>query len=299
MPIEAHGTFLDYRRNIAHQDLPLISSAGQQQGAQVIANGLATLAAEQRQTREEAAKHRRQRDARKTPQDFYGVLLERLMRWSQVVDERHLTPIHEEVANAKKSRLRGLLQTAVEDCLYANDFIEDFPVSTALASKILELNWHSALPDDFSCGLNLFAVGSLETTAVEAQRQQNRQADLLTANDGTASLGDIAEVTTPKGDVTLPRTFAQLRYLVQRMFALWSVLLGPQHPLTTGYKDFQDQLIRREKSFESVVETHDPSQRYMVPALVGRWLQLRTNLWLQTQAKTATPIAPPYIHSAL
>lgn len=97
--------------------------------------------------------------------------------------------------------------------------------------QIIELSWHTVLPppDDFSCGLNLFAVGALDADAVEHQRQQNRQADLLTSNEGTAALGDLAEVTTPKGDIALPCTFAQLRYLVQQMYALWSVLLGPQH----------------------------------------------------------------------
>ena len=185
--------------------------------------------------------------------------------------------------------LRSILQTAIEECLFTNEFVEDFPVSTALAGKILELSWHSVLPDDFSCGLNLFAVGSLEEDAVESQRQQNHQADLLTANNGTASL---VEVTTPKGDLTIPKTFAQLRYVIQRMFALCSVLLGPQHPLTVGYREFQEQVIRREKYLETV-EPYDTSLRYMVPALVGRWLQLRTNVWVQTQAKSASRVPTP------
>ena len=133
IPPDAHNKFLEYRRAIAHQDLPLLSSAAQQQGAQVIAKGLATLVEEQRLARQEAADQCRQRDARKSPSDFYGVLLERLMRgWAQVSDKLHLPQIHEELGNNKKSRLRGILQTAVEECLFTNDFVEDLPVSTTL-----------------------------------------------------------------------------------------------------------------------------------------------------------------------
>ena len=89
LPPAAHTSFLEYRRTIAQQDLPLLSSAAQQQGAQAIAQGLATLVEEQRLARQEAADQRRQRDARKAPLEFYGILLERLMRWAQVGDGFH------------------------------------------------------------------------------------------------------------------------------------------------------------------------------------------------------------------
>lgn len=295
-PPDVHQVFLAYRRDIAHRDLPLLSTSAQAQGAQVIANSLSTLVHEQRLAREEAADQRRAKEARKTPGEYYGVLLERLMRWAHVSDEADLPSIHEAVANAKKSKVRALLQKTVEDCLLTNDLVEDFPLSTALATKVTELSWHSAIPDDFSCGINLFAVGSLDNEAVEFQRQQNRQADLLTANEGTASLEDLVEVCTPKGDVAIPRSLAQLRYLVQRTYALWSVLLGAHHPLAVRYRAFQHQLTRREKFLESV-EPSDPTQRYLVPALIGRWLQLRTNLWLQDQAKSAAPIPPPDLNT--
>mmetsp|Transcript_6869 Transcript_6869/g.13921 ORF Transcript_6869/g.13921 Transcript_6869/m.13921 type:complete len:711 (+) Transcript_6869:32-2164(+) len=288
-PPEMHQLYLKYRMAIAHRDLPLLSPAGTQQGAQLIATGLTTLVQEQRLARQEAAEQRRERDARKTPADYYGVLLERLMRWAQVHGEDDLPPIHEALSNTKKGKIRALLQKTVEDCLSNNGFVEEFPVTTAMATKIIELNWHTSLPDDFSCGLNLFAVGALDDEAIEVQRTLNHQADLLLANEGTAPLDDLATVSTPKGDVSLPHTFAQLRYQVQRMYALWSTLLAPEHPLAIQYYKFQQQLVRREKFLETV-ETSDRTRRYMVPALVGRWVQLRTNLWLQAQARTNEPL---------
>jgi hypothetical protein len=65
-----------------------------------------------------------------------------------------------------------------------------------------------------------------------------------------------------------------------------------QHPMTRHHRAFHDQLVKREKFLETV-EPLDPGQRHLVPALVGRWLQLRTNLWLQAQSKSAAPITPP------
>lgn len=193
-PPSAHHSFVGYRLEVAHRDLPQLSMVVQQQGAQVIANRLLMLVQEQRLAHQEAAEQRGIREACKTAQELYGVLLECLMRWAHVTDEANfLAPIHEELANTKKSKVRGTLQKAVEDCLFANNFVEDFPVSTALASKIVELSsWHAALPDDFTCGLNLFAVGALDDDAVEHQRQLNRHANLLTTNKGMAALGDIA-----------------------------------------------------------------------------------------------------------
>lgn len=144
------------------------------------------------------------------------------MRWSHALAETDLAPVHELIANTGKSKGQALLQKLVEDCLANSGYVEDFPVSTSLATKIIELNWHTLLPDKFSCGINLFAVGALDDESIEFQKSQNRQADLLMANEGMAPLDNIATVSTPKGDVTLPHSFAQLRYLVQRMYALWA-----------------------------------------------------------------------------
>ena len=82
-----------------------------------------------------------------------------------------------------------------------------------------------------------------------------------------AALEDVATVSTPRGDAALPHTFAQLRYLLQRMYALWSTLLGAQHPLTRRYHEFHDNLVKREKFLETV-EPADRGQRHLVPALV-------------------------------
>lgn len=71
-PPEMHQHFLDYRLSLAHRDLPLLSPAGQQQWAQLIATGLSTLVQEQRLARQEAMEQRLARDARKTPADYWS-----------------------------------------------------------------------------------------------------------------------------------------------------------------------------------------------------------------------------------
>lgn len=51
-PPEVHQSFVTYRLAIAPRDLPMLSPAGQHQGAHLIANGLSTLVQEQRIARQ-------------------------------------------------------------------------------------------------------------------------------------------------------------------------------------------------------------------------------------------------------
>jgi len=73
------------------------------------------------------------------------------------------------------------------------------------------------------------------------------------------------------------------------LYALWSVLLGAHHPLVTNYRAFLDQHIKREKFLETV-EPFDPGHKQLAPALA--WLRLRTNLWVQAQAKSVGHVLP-------
>ena len=59
------------------------------------------------------------------------------------------------------------MQVAVEDALETLHYVEDFLVSTNLANKIQELKWSSALPDNLSLGLHLFALGPLDAEVIE------------------------------------------------------------------------------------------------------------------------------------
>jgi len=140
--------------------------------------------------------------------------------------ENDLPPIYAELAKTKKGNFRMVLQNAVEESLENLKYLEDFPLSTTLATKIHDLKWASALPDNLSVGVHIFSLGTLDPEAMEIQRQINQHADSMYAGDAAPALPDIVTVNDSKQDLCLPRSFAQLRYLVERSEALWLTLLG-------------------------------------------------------------------------
>ena len=143
------------------------------------------------------------------------------------------------------------------------------------------------MPDNFVLGLNLFCLGSLEADTMVQQRQLNQHADAL-CNGDAAAPSLIVALQDSKQDIYIPRTFAQLRYLIERSEALWLVLLGSHHPVTQQYHDYKQYLSTHEHRLERIVPT-DLKMRYMTPALLARRIQLATNSWLTTQARTALP----------
>ncbi len=218
------------------------------------------------------------------------MLLERLMRWCQVGRESDLPPIYGELANTKKGKVRLAIQTAVEDALATLKYVEDFPVSTSLATKLQELKWHSPLTENLSTGVNIFCLGSLEEESMEKQRQLNQHADALYGGDAAPSLLDIVAVQDTKHEVCIPKTLAQLRYLVERSAAsLWLVFLGGHHPVTQQLHAYRQSLVANEKRLERVV-TRDPQMRNLVPALLARVLHLDLNAWFQSQMRSPGPV---------
>jgi hypothetical protein len=286
---QVHQEFNAYRVQMLHRDFPHLLPGAQHHSAVLIAQGISTLTNEQRLTRIEAQQRQAVQDAAKTPADLFGTRLDRVLRWCQVNSENDLPPIYAELAKTKKGKVRVVLQNAVEEALENLKYVEDFPLSTTLAAKIQDLKWASALPDNLSLGVHIFSLGTLDAEAMEVQRQINQHADSMYAGEAAPALPDIVTVHDSKQDLCLPRSFAQLRYLVERSEALWLTLLGSQHPVTLQHRAFRDTLVAREQRLE-LITTRDPAYRHMVPALLGRFVQIEVNHWLTTQARTSQPV---------
>ena len=289
---QVQQAFAMYRLGIYQHDFPHHTPGHSYQSATLIAQGLSALTDEQRLARQEARQRQDAKSAQKLPRDMFGVLLDRLMRWCQVSSEADLPPIYEQLANTKKGKVRLALQTAVEDALSNLKYVEDFPISTSLATKLQELKWHTSLMDNLSTGVNIFCLGTLDEEAMEQQRLLNRHADTLYNGEAAPSLIDIAAIQDSKLEVCIPRTFAQLRYLVERSVALWLVLLGNHHPLTQDLQAYRQALVSNEKRLE-LVTTKDPSMRNLVPALLARVIQVDMNAWFQGQMRSAAPYPLP------
>jgi hypothetical protein len=281
--------FNSYRLGTFHTDFPHFQPGHQHNSAALIAQGLSAITDEQRLARQEAQQRQVAHTAPKTPAIYLGVLLDKLMRWCQVPAETDLPPIYTTLANTKKGRMRVALQTAIEEALGNLRYVEDFPVSTTLAAKIQDLTWSSPIPDNFTLGINLFGLGSPDAESMAQQRQLNQHADALYGGDAAPSLLDIVAIQDSKQDVYIPRTFAHLRFLIERAEALWLVLLGTHHPVTQQYRAYRQYLGLNEYRLERIT-TSDSKMRPLVPALLGRRVQLATNAWLVAQAKVAMPV---------
>ena len=278
-----------YRVGLMHRDLPHTLPGVQHNSAVLIAQGISSLTQEQRIARQEATAHRQSKDAPKTPADYFGVLLERLMRWCQVDSEADLPPIYETLANTKKGKVRVVLQTAIEDTLSNLGYLEEFPLSATLAAKVTDLKWHSHLQDDFTVGLNIFCFGSMDDEAMEELRRINQHYDTITNSETAPSLVDVATLQDHKYDLFIPKTLAQLRYSVERSEALWQVLLGAQHPVTRQHRSYKSYLSLHEKRLERVVP-RDPRQLHLVPALLARLVQVDVNQFLLDQSRSPAPL---------
>ena len=277
--------FLAYRVTVLHQDFPQMRPGQLHNSAVLIAQGISDLTSEQRLARQEAHQQRALRDAKTTPAEHFGLILPRIMRLCQVTNEADLPPIYAEIANTKKGKIRLALQTALEDTLGNLKYLEDFPVSTTLATKMVDISWHSNIKDNFSIGLNLFCLGTLDPSDMEDQRRLNHHADTISGGLASPSLLDVATLQDSKQDVYVPRSLAQLRFLVERAEAVWQVLLGSHHPVTIQHHLYRVRLVADEQLLERVVP-RDPSMLMLVPALLARVVQLEVNEWLTTQLKT-------------
>ena len=68
--------------------------------------------------------------------------------------------------------------------------------------------------------------------------------------------------------------------------------------MTVAHHEYRRMLITQEKRLEGLV-TEDASMRYMVPALLGRRVQLAVNTWLGNQSRSALPIQFPTLTDVL
>jgi hypothetical protein len=281
--------FAAYRLSVVHADFPHLGSGQAQTNAAAVAHGLAALTNEHRLSRQIQEQQIANKDNPKLPSDYFGVQLDKLMRWTQVASEADLPQIYHDIANAKKARVRVLIQHAVEQVLANFQYKRDFPVSITLANKIINLQWDTAVIDDLTTGLSVFSFGSLDKVSMEHQRRLNQHADTLYSGDAAPSWMDIATVQDSKQDLCIPTTLANLRYLVQRSLALWHVLLGPQHSVTRQYQQYHAIMVSREQDIDGIVP-RDPTMKYMVPALLARALQIDTNSWLTDQLASVYPV---------
>jgi hypothetical protein len=100
---------------------------------------------------------------------------------------------------------------------------QDFPITTKVASRVVDLEWAHQMADDLSLGLHMFTLGWLTAAEMEHVKHQNSVADMMISGLTAPSVSDAAAILGTSSDVRIPRSFAQLRYSVEHMHAFWYV----------------------------------------------------------------------------
>jgi hypothetical protein len=143
----------------------------------------------------------------------------------------------------------------------------NFQITRTVSKKVVGLEWVMHVADDLSKGLHPFPVGYVAAEQAEAQRQHNRESDMLYANEAAPSLAD-TQALLSDSEVHIPLTILQGRLTHQRAYVLYYTLLGgTQHPLVQQYKQHYEEYMSREAELESV-HPRDPWHYYLAPALL-------------------------------
>jgi hypothetical protein len=66
-----------------------------------------------------------------------------------------LPPVHADLALAKKGNRRATTQAAVSNAMEVLGHAQDFPITTKIASRVVDLEWAHQSTDDLSTGLNI------------------------------------------------------------------------------------------------------------------------------------------------
>lgn len=162
----------------------------------------------------------------------------------------------------------------------------------ALAKRITNLDWATALTDNLPTGLHPFAIGYVMEEEAEAQREHNREADMLAAGTEAATLSDTQAILSSTATVHIPTRPAHAKVTHQRAHLMWVVLLGGDHPFTARCKLQVDEFVARKSELKRA-RPRNPKHQYLTSALITRRTQLDTNYWLRRQACTDEIVPAP------
>jgi hypothetical protein len=112
------------------------------------------------------------------------------MRWCQAQAEDQLPPVYADLALAKKGNRRATIQAAVSNAMEVLGYAQDFPITTKIASRVVDLEWAHQSTDDLSTGLHVFTLGWLTAAETEDAKRLNAVADVMFSGLSAPSVSD-------------------------------------------------------------------------------------------------------------
>jgi hypothetical protein len=174
------------------------------------------------------------------------------------------------------------------------------PITPDVATKIINLQWRMTDPEDLSTGLHPFVVAYQPEAKVAADYQKISQYDIIQDGGGHATAEEAGNlIATSDKKVGQIRAVNQLTAILQQWRILKHALLGSNHPEVQNFEQFMAWYLTASYiNFYNKIRPHEDSLRFMGPALLVRWIQVRWSMFCDRQWISMV-IVPPSDYSAL
>jgi hypothetical protein len=167
-------------------------------------------------------------------------------------------------------------------------------ITPDISTKIINLQWRMTDPEDLSTGLHPFTVAYQPEAKVAADYQKISQYDIIQDGGGHATAAEagqlIAASDTKVGQI---RTVNQSTATFQQWRILAHALLGSNHPEVQAFEHFMSWYLPTSYiNFENKIRPQEDSLRFMGPALLVRWVQLRWSMFCDRQWMSIVIVQP-------
>ncbi|MHA7856415.1 hypothetical protein [Marinobacter shengliensis] len=288
----ADATLLAHRWSLLTRDLPGLDLSNQNlPGFQQVAIQVGALASEIRQGNQDTRAARAKSAAPKTPDEYFGPRLQVLLRLCQVQSAEQLPPVYSALAASKKKQERSILQHYVDEMTDQLNVFHKVIITPSLAKKLAQIEWPMDDDQNLDHGVHHFHVTYRTPQDQEVLRRLIDSYALVAEHESSATLTD-ARAFLEADRIDIPKTWSQVRYTLQNMWALSATFLGLAHPNTTA----MERALREYQGMEALLETLPPPpgvSMHQLPAYFVRWMQIRWSVWTDMQARSPAAIAPP------
>jgi hypothetical protein len=217
-----------------------------------------------------------------------GILLEYL----QVQDEVDLPQLWHQWANTDKKQEHTVLKELLDACARQPDaFSTMSPVVTPkLLQDLRTFTFLADSQDDLKTGLQPFIIADGSEEHRRANLELACQYGLLQEGTAGVMLADL-QALEAKEAKSIPLTYYDLEKTLGMFGNLTRVVLGNNHPITTHYRVFWDQLT---KSMRNELQLMIDTTGKIKPAHILRSLQLVCHRWFAHKRARLQPKDPDF-----
>ena len=270
---------------ILRRDLPALYEPRPPAGAPDLRPAISTLTAEITRGNTEAAA-RATKGTVKTPEQYYGEILEDIYRYTGTTNVDELPPIYGAMAGTPKNQQRSIFERHVNQ--KAADLNRPAPVTTVtIYTRCTGLQFGMTDPDALDTqGLHTYLTCVRDRQNLNKILAEAQTYDYLQEGNGASK----EEITLLKKleEIRLPLTALEARHSVEDFGVILHLMLGKEHDVVHEWDMLLDDWIMHERQVAAIIETNVEG-----PAQALRWLQIRLNKWFVQQVRQRRRVRAP------